>query len=48
MLAREEMKSSLDLSIIGATPIIKKPVWIGRYQLQYGRTQHGDTEYKRV
>ena len=35
-LAREEMKSSFELSIVDSSPIIMKPHWIGRYQLQYG------------
>ena len=30
-IAREEMKSSYDLSITGPSPIIKNPVWLGRY-----------------
>ena len=36
-IAREEMESTYDLSIIGSSPIIKKPVWIGKYQLEYGK-----------
>ena len=36
-IAREEMESTFDLGIIGSSPIIKKPVWIGKYQLEYGK-----------
>ena len=35
-IARSEMKSSLDISIIEKSPVIQKPTWIGRYQLEYG------------
>jgi hypothetical protein len=41
------MKSQLDLSIIGSSPVIRKAVWMGKYQLEYGKRQHADSWYKK-
>jgi len=37
-VAREEMKSSTDLSIMGPSPIIRKAGWVGKYQLEFGKS----------
>ena len=43
MVARLELTSSIDMSIVGPSPIIQKVHFIGRFQLQIGKVQHGDT-----
>ena len=48
MIGRIEVVSSLDLNIIGTSPIIQKAKFMGRYQLEYGKVQHADTEYRTV
>jgi hypothetical protein len=42
-IAREEMVSMADMSIVGSNPIIKRTQWVGRYQMKAGETQHTDT-----
>ena len=37
-LAREQMDSFIDQKIIEGSPIMYKPRWIGRYQLEYGKS----------
>jgi hypothetical protein len=48
MVARMELSSSIDMSIVGPSPIIQKANFIGRYQLEIGKVQHGDTQYRQV
>lgn len=42
------MTTQHDFSIIDKSPLISTPKWIGRYQLEYGKIQHADTQYGRV
>ena len=44
-IAREEMVSQPDMSIIGGSPIVRKAVYLGRYQLKSGFMQYSDTQY---
>ena len=37
-----------DFTIIGPSPIISKPKYCGKFQLEKGFVQHGDSEIRKI
>jgi hypothetical protein len=45
-IAREQVNSEADLSIINGNPIVKSIAWLGRMQLDTGYQMHGGSFMK--